>query len=119
MRFLVVIIATLIGGWLTFDGTRALATGDYVTARNGELGPWSRLASRIGVNPRGLGMKWFHVSLGALWLLSALTFIAKGYFGWWAVLSCSFLTLWYLPLGTVLSVAEIILLFSPTLRNLK
>ena len=117
MRITVVLIAVVIGGWLTFDGARALLRGDYVTARAGELGPWSRVVSTIGIDPRSAGMKWTHVILGIVWLASAAGFLVGVPYGRVALVGCSFLTLWYLPLGTLLSFVEIVLLFLPALRD--
>jgi hypothetical protein len=71
MRIVVVSIALVLGGWLAFDGIRALTKGDYVTARGGKLGPWSRIVSSFGLRPRSTGMKLVHVILGIAWLASA------------------------------------------------
>jgi hypothetical protein len=119
MRIAVVIIAVIVGGWLAFDGTRALSKGDYVTARSGQLGPWSRVVSIFGVDPRGAVMKWTHVVLGLAWIAAAVVFLVSGPAGRIGLLGCSVLTLWYLPLGTVLSIVEIALLCLPALRNLR
>lgn len=119
MRIAVLIIAIVVGGWLAFDGTRALSKGDYVTPRSGQLGPWSRVVSILGVDPRSAVMKWTHVVLGLAWIASAAVFIVSAPPGRIGLLGCSILTLWYLPLGTVLSIAEIALLCLPALRNLR
>jgi hypothetical protein len=111
-----VAIAVLQGGWLVFDGARALIVGDYVTpaagSRAGQLGPWSRLVAALGLEPRGAFMKCVHVALGAAWLGSAAWFVAGPATGWWAVLACAVATLWYLPIGTVLGAIEIALLLA-------
>jgi hypothetical protein len=119
MRIPIVIVALIVGGWLAFDGTRALTTGDYVTVRAGELGPWSHVVAAFGIDPRGTVMKWAHAVLGIAWLVSAAVFLSRVSAAWYALIGCSVLTLWYLPLGTVLSVAEIILLLLPAVRGLK
>lgn len=119
MRITVILIALLIGGWLAFDGSRALVRGDYVTGRDGKLGPWSRVVSSVGINPRSTGMKWAHVILGAMWVGAAVSFLAGIYVGCVALLGCSVLTLWYLPIGTVLSMVEIALLCLYPWRSLK
>ena len=122
-RVIIVGIALFIGGWMTFDGIRALATGDYTTARSGtyagQLGPWSRVVSALGLDPRGQPIKCLHVALGVFWLLAMLTFAFKPALGWWTLLVGSIFSLWYLPIGTVLSVIELCLLFLPQIRNLR
>ncbi|MFT3867089.1 MAG: hypothetical protein QM715_01200 [Nibricoccus sp.] len=119
MKTTIVVIALIIGSWLGFDGGRALLKGDYVTARDGKLGPWSRIVAGAGINPRGAGMKWAHVALGALWLGAMACFFLGVSFGRSALIGCSILTLWYLPIGTVLSIAEIGLLCLYSWRGLK
>lgn len=116
MRISVIIIAVLIGGWFAMDGTRALTRGDYFT-RGGELGPWSRVVSSVGIDPRGFGMKATHVALGLLWLGAAILFSTRASIGWHLLAGCSVLSLWYLPLGTVLSIVELALLCLPALRQ--
>ncbi len=116
-------VALLIGGWLAFDGSRAFIVGDYLTARNGpragQLGPWSHVVSALGLQPRSPVVKCLHVCLGLLWLLGLVCFILRPGLGWWMLLISSVGTLWYLPIGTVLSLIELALLFSPHVRLLK
>jgi hypothetical protein len=80
-RILVPAIALLIGGWLVFDGTRALTVGDYLTAktgpRAGQLGPWSHLVAKAGLNAHGLFVKALHVLLGTLWLIGLTLFVVR------------------------------------------
>jgi hypothetical protein len=122
-RILIPAIALLIGGWLVFDGTRALTVGDYLTAktgpRAGQLGPWSLLLTKAGINPRSTLVKVAHVVLGALWLIGLAAFVFRPSLGWWTLAISSVCTLWYLPLGTVLSLIELVLLFTPIVRSLK
>ena len=116
-------IALLVGGWLTFDGTRALVAGNYTTAKAGphagQLGPWSKVISAMGIDPRSGLIKCLHVGLGVVWLLSLIAFVLTPSLGWWGLLLCSIFTLWYLPVGTALSVIELCLLLLPQIRNLR
>jgi hypothetical protein len=114
LAWLVVALAVLQGGWLAFDGARALLVGDYVTPRSGpyagQLGPWSKLVATVGLEPRSTVVKSVHVGLGLAWLALAAAF-AGGLPGARAgLIACAVLTLWYLPFGTILSVIEIALL---------
>jgi len=36
MRWIIIVLAITLAGWLAFDGTHALVTGDYVTPRTGQ-----------------------------------------------------------------------------------
>jgi hypothetical protein len=107
-------MAFLLGGWLTFDGSRALIKGDYTTPgagpHAGQLGPWAKVVSCVGLNPRGALMKSIHVGLGVLWLIGAIAYAIKPDFGRMLLLGLSVCTLWYLPFGTVLALAELLML---------
>jgi hypothetical protein len=122
-KIVALIIALLLGLWFTFDGSRAFVTGDYTTPRSGphagQLGPWSRIVSALGVDPRSGLVKSLHVALGALWLAGLFAFLFKPEIGWWILLPASICSLWYLPIGTALSAVEIVLLLLPHMRNLQ
>ncbi|MBY0525357.1 MAG: hypothetical protein K2R98_18260 [Gemmataceae bacterium] len=116
-----VVLGVIIGGWLTFDGTRAFLTGDYVTPRSGtnagQLGPWSNLVAATGLDPRSPVMKAVHVILGVSWLAAVSCFATRVPLGWWAMAGCAVASLWYLPVGTLIAVVELVLLLLPTLRG--
>ncbi len=119
--WLVVVLGIALGGWLVFDGLRAFITGDYITPRSGEyagqLGPWAKLVEAVGLDPRSSTVKGAHVILGVLWLAAAACFAARLPWAWWAIAGCSVASLWYLPIGTLIAVIALALLFLPALRN--
>jgi hypothetical protein len=112
--WLIALLAVLEAGWLAFDGTHALLTGDYVTPRSGrfagQLGPWARLVSLAGVDPRSRGMRILHVVLGSGWLAMTVVFLSGAEWGRAGMLLFAVASLWYLPFGTALSVFQIVLL---------
>jgi hypothetical protein len=121
-RVLIPVIAVLMGGWLVFDGTRAFVAGDYLRAqrgpRAGQLGPWASLLSKAGIDPRAVLVKSAHVSLGVLWLAGLLMFLFQPVYGRWMLAGTAVGSLWYLPIGTLLSAIELILLFLSSIRRL-
>jgi hypothetical protein len=123
IRIIIAFIAVLVGGWLTFDGTRALLSGDYVTPRSGsragQLGPWAKVISAVGVDPRSTTVKCVHVALGLLWLMGLSLFLTNTTGGRSALIGCSVFSLWYLPFGTVLGALELVLLFLPVMRGMR
>ena len=123
LKWIVLALALFQGGWLVFDGGRALYVGDYVTPtsgpRAGMLGPWSRIVSALGFEPRGSFIKGLHLFLGLAWLVALLAFAFRPAWGWWSVFFCALGTLWYLPGGTVLSIIVITLLLTPQIRGLQ
>jgi hypothetical protein len=98
-------------------------TGNYTTPKSGkhagQLGPWAQVVSAIGLDPRSIPVRCAHVVLGLGWLAAALAMAAKPALGWWIALCCGVASLWYLPIGTILSIATIVILMAPPLRSLR
>jgi len=109
------------GGWLAFDGAHALITGDYVTPNSGscagQLGPWSKLVSSVGIEPRSTLMKSIHLVIGVTWMIVLICFQLRVSWSWTGMMLCAVAGLWYLPFGTLLSIMQIILLALPPLRS--
>lgn len=121
LRWLVVGLAGLEAGFMAFDGTRALVTGDYITPKSGEyagqLGPWTRLVELVGMAPRSTLMKSIFVIYGFAWLLVIVAFALKASWAWNAMLVLAVGSLWYLVFGTIASALVIALLFVPSIRD--
>ncbi len=121
LGWIVLLLAFIEGGWLAFDGGRALIVGDYVTPTTGrfagQLGPWASVVSAVGIEPRSTLMKSIHVLIGVTWLLVMVAFALRADWAWWGMLACAAAALWYLPFGTLLSVVQIVLLLLPPLRE--
>lgn len=122
LKWIVIVLALLQGGWLVFDGGRAFIVGEYVTPRSGpragQLGPWSLVVAAVGLNPRGTVVKSLHVLLGVAWIVAIVVFGLRPASGWSLMLICALASLWYLPIGTVLSIVILALLLTPSLRGL-
>lgn len=109
-----VALAGVTAGWMAFDGTRALVTGDYVTPSSGEhkgeLGPWTGLVEAVGIEPRSTTMKVIFVAYGASWLavvgayLRGLAWAPRG------MVVAAAGSLWYLWIGTVSGLVQLGLL---------
>jgi hypothetical protein len=121
LRWVVVALAVFEAGFMTFDGSRALIVGDYITPKTGEyagqLGPWAGLVNTIGIEPRSTPMKTFFFVYGAAWLLITVAFATGVKWAWWGMLTFALGSLWYLTLGTIASVAILALLLLPPIRN--
>ncbi|MBI1324216.1 hypothetical protein GC170_13680 [bacterium] len=119
-RAVTLIIGGILGLWLTFDGVRALVTGDYVTpktgAHAGQLGPWAGIVRAIGIDPKSTAVKCVHVFLGLAWLVSLAGFAVRADWGRSALLVCSIASLWYLPVGTLIGCVTLAIL-STALRR--
>ena len=120
--WMAVALAILNAGWMVFDGTRALTVGDYVTPQTGEfagqLGPWSNFVKTIGIEPRSTLMKLIFVGYGVMMLIVAVCFVLKLPWAWWGMIMAAMLGLWYLPVGTIVNIIVLVLLFLPPLRQI-
>ncbi len=76
----------------------------------GQLGPWSKLVAAVGIEPRSTLMKVIHVTLGVVWLAVAVAYAVGHPWARQGMLACAILGLWYLPIGTALSLVQIVLL---------
>ena len=112
MTWLIVALGALVGGFMLFDGLRALVSGDYTTPRTGahagELGPWARLVAALGIPPRSAGMKVAFAVYGLGYLATVVLF-AFGVVPAVVLIVAAALGLWYLPFGTLLNAIVIVL----------
>ena len=122
LKWVIVVLAVVDAGYMVVDGTRALTAGDYFTPSSGEhageLGPWARIVSALGIDPRSTGMKAFFVVYGLVWLGVVTAFAFERSWAWAAMLVCAAASAWYLTVGTVVSVAVVALLLVPAVRDL-
>src|SRR5689334_22145252 len=96
--WIVIALAALTGGWMTFDGARAL------------------LVRAVGLDPRSTLMKSVFVVYGLALLAGAFCFALGQPWAWWGLLALGVLGLWYLPVGTLASLFMLVLLLLPGLR---
>jgi hypothetical protein len=121
IRWVIIVLAFISAGWLAFDGAHALVTGDYVTPRSGphagQLGPWSKLFTAMGLDPRSLFIRWLHLFIGTAWLGAIGSFACRVRRAWGAMVLCAVAGLWYLPFGTLISLIVIGMLMLPGVRR--
>lgn len=123
-RRLAAALLAVVGGYMTFDGQRALLPGDYLTPRRGpyrgRLGRWAKLVAALGIDPRSTAMKTVFVAVGlahlaaAVWLALSPDPVAV-----WVALIVAESALWYLPFGTIAAVAVFALVFLTDLNPLR
>ena len=114
LRWIVILLALQEAGWMAFDGTRALMTGDYVTAKSGphegEIGAWSKVVARAGIAPRSSLMKSIFAVYGGAWIVVAMCFAMGLPWARTAMFAAAIGSLWFLPFGTISSGIQVILL---------
>lgn len=111
LRVLIVVLALVEASWMSFDGTRALVVGDYVTPRSGahagQLGPWHYVVSAVGIPPRSTAMKTLFLVYGVCWFFIVIAFVRGTSWAATGMLIAAVGSLWYLPIGTVFSILQI------------
>ena len=112
LRSCIVVLALGPGLFMTFDGLRALILGDYLTPTTGpfagQLGPWSSVVSAVGMAPRSATMKILFVIFGLAWLGATAGFLRRTTWSARALAVMAVATLWYLPVGTLMSTLVLI-----------
>jgi hypothetical protein len=104
MRLLLIFAAAVQGMWMPADGIHALRSGHYYGSR---LGPWAEVVSRVGIDPNSSTMMGTFVALGVLWLVVLALITTRARQALTLALLAAVMTLWFLPIGTLLSAMTI------------
>ena len=107
MKIIVTILALLNGGYMMADGVFVMINGKYIGPD--KPGPWAALFEKLDVNVFKLGPLF--IVLGTAWLLFLAGLWTQQTWSFLTGIIISILTLWYIPLGTIFSLAILILLF--------
>jgi hypothetical protein len=106
LKLFITLLALLNGGFMLLDGIFVIVNGKFIGPE--KPGPWSEIFYSLGINPFALGPLF--VVYGLLWL----TFVGSVWtsrpwmknFG----IGICMLTLWYLPVGTAISILIVVML---------
>jgi hypothetical protein len=113
LRWIIITLAFVNAGYMAFDGGRALLVGDYLRphagSHAGQLGPWSGLVSKVGIDPESATMKIIFLCYGLIWLGVIIAYAMKFPWATNIMLLCAIGSLWYLGPGTALSSIIIVL----------
>ena len=98
---------SLINGlWMLIDGVYVMLNGKYIGPET--PGPWASVLSITGVDVFKLGPMF--VGSGIAWLVFACGLFSGASWASWLGIIVAVLTLWYLPFGTIISLAVLVLL---------
>lgn len=115
IKWIIILLAVINFGYMTYDGAQAMSSGDYIRPQTGEyagqLGPWAKLATAVGIDPESNTMKTIFVVWGIAGLIITAGFATNKSWGWKGLLVFNILSLWYLVMGTVSSAIQLVLLF--------
>jgi hypothetical protein len=114
LKYAVIALSLLEAGWFVLDGSHALLTGNYISAQRGphagQLGPWAKLVLAAGLDPNSTIFQIALIAYGILWLVAIAGFVFRARWAHGAVLTAALGSLWYLPIGSLLSAIQIVLL---------
>lgn len=105
MRIAVFLIAVVMGGWMISDGLYVTILGKYIGPER--PGPWSDILAAIGLDPMRFGLVF--VVMGIDWIVGGLGVLRKRTWGRYLTGIIAFLSLWYFPVGTLLSILSLVL----------
>jgi hypothetical protein len=91
---------------MLLDGIFVMIKGKYIGPE--KPGPWANLFYKFDINVFKLGPLF--IVFGLLWLVFIFGFWTNQSWAFIFGLAISFLTLWYLPVGTLFSLAVFIML---------
>ncbi|MBN9298861.1 MAG: hypothetical protein J0I41_17815 [Filimonas sp.] len=106
MKWIIIALSFLNGGYMLADGLVVLTKGKFIGPE--KPGPWAAIFNRFGVNVFALGPLF--IIYGILWLGLSYLFLSGQPLAYSLGLFLSFFTLWYLPVGTLFSLIIILLL---------
>ncbi len=99
MKILITILAILNGGYMLLDGIYVLLKGKYIGTER--PGPWSLLFQKWNIDVFKLGPLF--ITFGILWLIWIYGLWTNQQWTFTLGVIISILTLWYLPIGTLIS----------------
>jgi hypothetical protein len=112
LKIIIILLSLLNAGYMAFDGGRALIVGDYIRpkagAYAGQLGPWTKIVSAIGIDPMSTLMKCIFLLIGIYGVIAALCFAFNVSAGWKMLLVFCILSIWNLMFGTMSCVLVIL-----------
>jgi hypothetical protein len=108
MKILISILGLLNGGYMLADGIFVILKGKYIGPD--KPGPWANLFYKLDINVFKLGPLF--IVYGLVWLIFLFGLWTNQSWAYILGLIISILTLWYLPVGTILSIIIAIILIA-------
>lgn len=107
MKIVVLFLSILNGGYMLVDGIFVMINGKFIGPDR--PGPWASIFSAAGIDVFKLGPMF--VVFGVAWLVFVFSVITRQRWAYVFGIGVSIATLWYLPIGTIISVDILLALF--------
>ncbi|MEJ5995942.1 hypothetical protein WG904_16050 [Pedobacter sp. Du54] len=111
MKIFLTMLGLLNGGYMLVDGVFVMLKGKFIGTD--KPGPWANLFYKLNIDVFKLGP--IFITFGILWLIWVYALCTTQSWAYIFGLIISLFTLWYLPLGTLLSITIFISLM--TMKN--
>src|SRR6476660_6476957 len=108
MKIVIIILGFINGGFMLLDGIYVMLKGKYIGPE--KPGPWANLFYKLDINVFKFGPLF--IAFGIIWLIFLFGLFTSQSWAYLLGLIISILTLWYLPIGTLLSVIILIVLLT-------
>jgi hypothetical protein len=106
MKLLITLLAILTGGFMLVDGIYVMLKGKYIGPP--KPGPWANIFYKFNVDVLKLGPLF--IVFGVLWMIWLYGLWTQQSWAYTFGIAVSILTLWYLPVGTMFSIAVLLML---------
>lgn len=106
MKWIIIALGLITGGFMLIDGIHVMLKGKYIGPP--EPGPWAGIFNKLKADVFKLGPLF--IAFGLAWLVFVASFWTQKTWAYPLGIAVSVLTLWYLPVGTIISVIVLILL---------
>ena len=103
MKMLIVVLSFALGAWMVFDGLHVLIKNKYFGPP--QPGPWRIIVQVMGIDPFKLGIPF--TLLGCIWIIGSIGLLSGASWSWPYCITTAILSMWYLPVGTIISVTVI------------
>ncbi len=107
VKIVMAVLALLNAGWMVFDGFHVIRKGKYFGPE--KPGPWVMFPEAIGLDPLKIGPLF--ILIGFSWLTAAVMIFINTSLSHYIVMVPALLTLWYIPIGSIISLVYIVLFF--------
>ena len=106
MKILITIIGLINAMYMLIDGVYVLIKGKYIGPE--KPGPWANIFTKLNIDVFKLGPMF--IFFGLLWLLFVYGLQTSQNWTYWYGMVLSIATLWYFPIGSLISLGVIGLL---------
>ncbi len=115
MKIVLSILSFLNGAFMLIDGIFVMLKGKYIGPP--KPGPWANLFYKLNIDVFKLGPMF--ILFGLVWLIFLFGIITNQAYTYKLGLVISICTLWYLPVGTLVSIIIFVILFFTNALNSK